>query len=541
MATPPNQFRTTNLSGRVVGNYSIGERLGQGGMGVVYQALKIDGSIKIPVAIKYPTLELDEASEDRFRREMELMSCLSSPHLVAIRDVGLHDIDGVLCPYYAMDFVFSVTLKTLLSDLQRSGARLPLSASVYILNEVLIALQYLHHSAMKDGEVLEVIHRDVTPDNILIRRPTVSVVLTDFGVSSAVNERSREPSLVGKPSYTSPEGIETGEQTTAMDIWSTAAVAWEMLHGKKFLGDKLTLGDYPLFKAILDHDLPPFASHVPESLVDLLEHMLERDASERPSAPVARAQLLDIITESPELSLARGQQDLEDIIQSRYGTRSTSGKTEAFLTAITPEDIAAATRPATLLATSHVPPPSSGAAQPHSPQVAADFDDESPTRHATPPKISSAESFDEAQPTIIRPRVHTGTIETTQVLPPPPVASAPPASRKRGWTLDLDDPRSIEILSDDKAFAALKDGVPPAKVILAADHDQTGRPPSEELDTAIPRLSAHDTEPNSLEDIVAPRSNLLDTLYNTPEHKLWIAACIIFLLAGLAAGLLLGP
>ena len=510
-------------------------------MGVVYQALKIDGSIKIPVAIKYPTLELDEASEDRFRREMELMSCLSSPHLVAIRDVGLHDIDGVIRPYYAMDFVFSVTLKTLLSDLQRSGARLPLSATIYILNEVLLALQYLHHAAMKDGEALEIIHRDVTPDNILIRRPTVSVMLTDFGVSSATNERSREPSLVGKPSYTSPEGIETGDQTTAMDIWSIAAVAWEMLHGKKFLGDKLALGDYPLFKAILDHDLPPFASHVPESLVDLLEHMLERDASERPSAPVARAQLLDIITESPELNLTRGQQDLEDIVQSRYGTRSTSGKTEAFLTAITPEDIAAAISPAALLATSRVPPPSSAAVRPASPQLAVNFDDDIPTRHRTPPKLSAAESFDEAHPTIIRPRVDTGTIETTQILPPPPVAPAPAVSQKKGWTLDLDDPRSIAILSDDKAFAAFKDGIPPAKVIVAADHDHTGRPPSEELDTAIPRRSTHDTEPNSLEDIVAPRSSLLEKLDNIPDHKLWIAACVIFLLAGLAAGLLLAP
>ena len=280
---------------------------------------------------------------------------------------------------------------------------------------------------------------------------------------------------------------------------------------------------------------------MPESLVDLLEYMLERNASERPSAPVARTQLLDIITESPELSLARGQQDLQDIIQSRYGKRSTSGKTHAFLTAITPDDIAAATSPATLLATSHVPPPSSAAAPPPSPQVPTDFDDESPTRHATPPKLSATESFDEAQPTIIRPRVDTGTIETTQVLPPPPVAPAPPVSRKKGWTLDLDDPRSIAILSDDKAFAALKDGVPPAKVILAADHDQTDRPPSEELDTAIPRGSTHDTEPNDLEHIVAPSPSLLETLYNTPEHKLWIAACAIFLLAGLAAGLLLVP
>jgi len=212
---------------------------------VVYQALKIDGGVTIPVAIKYPTLELDKDSEDRFRREMEVMSCLSSPHLLNIREVGLHNIDGAPRPYYAMDFVKNVTLKTLLGDLQRSGARLPLSASVYILYEVLTVLQYLHHAAMSHGEVLEIIHRDVTPDNILLRHPTVSVVLADFGVSSAINERSREPSLVGKPSYTSPEGIETGEQTTAMDIWSIAAVAWEMLHGKKFLGDKLALVELP--------------------------------------------------------------------------------------------------------------------------------------------------------------------------------------------------------------------------------------------------------------------------------------------------------
>ena len=512
-----------DLTGRTIGDYSIRKRLGQGGMGVVYQAVK-NGDVGLPVALKYPTLELDRAAEDRFRREMEILSCLSSPHLVSIKDVGTHEIDGTRRPYYAMEFIQSVTLKKLLRDTKNAGIALPLSATLYILSEVLMALEYLHHIAMQDQVALEVIHRDLTPDNILIRRPQVAVMITDFGVASAITERSRDPQLVGKPRYCPPEGIEAGEQTSAMDIWSIAAVTWEMLHGKMFLGDKLTpeKGDYPLYKAILDHDLPAFGPHVPKNLADLLEHMLEREASERPSAPAARTQLLDIVAESPGLSLEQGRADLQHLVKSHYGTRSTSGKTEAFMEAL-PENIES------LVASMTRGAPASD-----------DDDDNDPTQRVSPPNFDIDSDSFEQEPTVIRPRLPPS-VEATQVLPPPPLTKPPektPTTQGRGWVLYTDDPRSMAILSDTSATEQRKSVAPAPKVIgpttptppqnEARAHEREETTPSEELDAPAGLHAA----PTTSRDAAPEKSNFTSL-------RIWIAACAILFLSGLGLGYLI--
>lgn len=378
--TGPNHFSQTDLVGQTIGNYAIMERLGQGGMGVVYRALKLDDGklgIPLPVALKYPTVELDKEARARFHREIEVLSFLSSPYLVGIKAVGCHDIDGEQRPYYAMDFVDCVTLQTLLRDLYAHEKSLNLDATLYIANEVLGALEYLHHCAMYKGEPLEVIHRDISPDNILIRRPQVSVVLTDFGVASAIQEHSSGTAIVGKPRYMPPEALEfDAERTTKMDIWSTAVVMWEMLHGKRFLGG--LDHDMQVCNAILDHKLPSFDPSIPAPLVDLLERMLDGDPSERSSAPEARDELLSISI-ALGLNLQLGRKTLDGTLRELYGTRSTSGKSEAFMPVL------------------RFPPPSSSPSAPPLPSppptarpaAPNPFDEDSPTLAFSSPASAS--------------------------------------------------------------------------------------------------------------------------------------------------------
>lgn len=332
-----SHFSDTNLVGRQIGNYALMERLGKGGMGVVYRALKLDDStLKIPlvVALKYPTTDLSDASLARFQREMDLLSQLSSPYLVTIKDVGIHEIDGELRPYYAMEFIDNVTLQTLLRDMHAQSKPLHLDSAIYIFTQTLKALEYLHHGAMDRTEPLQVIHRDISPDNILIRRPMVSVTLTDFGVASAIREQTTGTALVGKPRYMSPEALEADhDRTTKMDLWSIGVVVWEMLHSDRFLGD--LDNDMQVYSAILDHDLPGFDASIPPRLVDLLERMLDADPAERPSAPEARDELLSICEEL-DIRTERGESKLYKTMLELYGSRSTSGKSEAFIPIIDP-------------------------------------------------------------------------------------------------------------------------------------------------------------------------------------------------------------
>jgi len=321
-------FVDEDLSGRTIGEYEIKAKLGRGGMGVVYRAL-LRGDVDIPVAIKYPIFdERKPHAADRFIREMEVLSLLSDPRIVSIRAAGTHTIDGVDRPYYVMPFIHGVTLHKLLAD---HGAALPLNVAAHVFLQKLLALQYLHHTAMRANKPLRVVHRDLSPDNIMIQLPLGSVQLTDFGVSSTVTERSVIPSMVGKIRYMAPESIDHDEPTTKVDIWAAAAIGWELLHGRMFLGGLRS--EAQVLTAIRDGKLPAFEDHVPTRFASLLASMLSAEPEARPSAPEAISLLVDLCEELG-INLERARIAFSELIQEHYGSTSTSGKTEAYQAAV---------------------------------------------------------------------------------------------------------------------------------------------------------------------------------------------------------------
>jgi serine/threonine-protein kinase len=273
-----------------LGPFTLVEKLGEGGMGVVYKATH--ALLKRPTAVKLVRLDAENASAlQRFEREVQLTSSLAHPNTIAVYDYE-RTRDGVF--YYAMEYIDGITLEQLV---ERSGP-LPGARVARILEQVAGALAEAHGIGL--------IHRDIKPANIMISRrgglPDFVKVL-DFGLVRSIAGHdgfassaalTQATALVGTPLYVAPEAIaRAGELDGRSDLYSLGAVAYFLLTGE------------PLFRAgtvveICGHHLhtppePPSArapSPVPPALEALVLRCLEKAPERRfASAEQLRAAL----------------------------------------------------------------------------------------------------------------------------------------------------------------------------------------------------------------------------------------------------------
>lgn len=208
-----------------VGHYVLGERVGQGGAGVVYRATH--ALLKRETAVKFlPAERMDQTSVARFEREVQTTAQLTHPNTVAVYDYGRTE-EGVF--YYAMEYLDGLDLELLTA----SEGPLPPARVVHILAQLCRSLSEAHGHGL--------IHRDVKPANIiLIERAGESdvVKVVDFGLvkpieSSGLDNVTQENKIAGTPHYLAPEVIlasaDVGPQS---DIYAVAAVGYCLLTGK---------------------------------------------------------------------------------------------------------------------------------------------------------------------------------------------------------------------------------------------------------------------------------------------------------------------
>jgi serine/threonine protein kinase len=225
---------------RRLGQYTLEEKLGEGGMGVVYRARH--ALLRRPTAVKLLKGErLGEASLRRFEREVLLTASLSHPNTVSVYDFG-RTPDGVF--YYAMEYLEGLSLEQLVAE---EGAQPP-GRVVHVLRQVLGALAEAHGVGL--------VHRDVKPDNVILcERGGLSDVakVVDFGLVKdldAADALSHEGMLVGTPLYLAPEAIRSPDTDPRADLYSLGAVAYFLLTGKH------------VFRRAHDHrDLRPPPAH----------------------------------------------------------------------------------------------------------------------------------------------------------------------------------------------------------------------------------------------------------------------------------------
>ncbi len=189
---------------RSLGQYQLERKLGEGAMGVVYQATH--GMLKRPTAVKLLRPELGGREvHDLFRREVQLTATLKHPHTITIYDYG-RTPEGLF--YYAMELLDGASLQ----DLVEATGPQPVPRVVCILRDVALALDEAHSVGL--------IHRDVKPSNIMLTRQVGSydfVKVVDFGLVKRISdeddsETSDTRSIQGTPHYLSPEGVQRAER-----------------------------------------------------------------------------------------------------------------------------------------------------------------------------------------------------------------------------------------------------------------------------------------------------------------------------------------
>jgi YVTN family beta-propeller protein len=206
--------------GTVLAGYRIEERIGRGGMSVVYRADHIRLKRKVALKLLAPELAEDDAFRERFLRESELAASLDHPNVVPIYDAG--EVEGLL--YIAMRYVDGTDLKALL---RKGGAFLP-ERAVSLAAQVASALDAAHERGL--------VHRDVKPSNVLLagRTGKEHCYLADFGLSTSASDRSAlaDPrQIVGTIDYVAPEQIRGEEVDGRADVYSLACLLYECLTG----------------------------------------------------------------------------------------------------------------------------------------------------------------------------------------------------------------------------------------------------------------------------------------------------------------------
>ena len=204
--------------GTVIAGYRIEERIGRGGMGVVYRAQHLNLQRRAAIKIIAPDLAESEGFRERFTREARIAAALQHPNIVTVYDAG--EVDGLL--YLAMQYIEGEDLAAIL----RADGRLRPYRAIDVCRQVASALDAAH--------AMGLIHRDVKPANVLIEGR--NAFLTDFGLTKRLDgthaQLTRAGDVVGTIHYVAPEQIEGRRVSARSDVYSLGCLLYHCLAGQ---------------------------------------------------------------------------------------------------------------------------------------------------------------------------------------------------------------------------------------------------------------------------------------------------------------------
>jgi eukaryotic-like serine/threonine-protein kinase len=285
--------------------------LAKGGMGTVELALRREGEFRRLHAVKrlHPHLLEDEDLRAMFLDEARIAGLLRHANVVSVLDVG-EDAQG---PFLVMDYVDGVTLSAIIQHHAPREQLLPVQLCARIGGEIARGLGAAHELLGHDGKVLDLVHRDVSPQNVLVGFDG-QVRLADFGIARALGRSAKLTELgviKGKIGYQAPEQLRFEEASAQSDLFALGVVLYELLSGKRLYRSTPEL---PAPLRILQEPPPDIGDErfdVPPALTELLFELLAKRPEDRPeSARVVATRLDDCV-----LDLLR---DEEPILLAEY-------------------------------------------------------------------------------------------------------------------------------------------------------------------------------------------------------------------------------
>lgn len=285
-----------DLIGQTLGNYRIESQLGAGGMGEVYRAVHVRLDRAVAIKVLHANQAADPTFQARFLREARAAAALSHPNIVEVFDFG--EQDGA--SYLVMELIPDGSLRTLLRQ-RSTGRGWSLGLGVDLVRQAAEGLAYAHAHGM--------IHRDIKPDNLLLRRldaldpsergataERYELKISDFGLARLVDEGGEltvTGMVMGTPTYMSPEQCQGGELDGRSDLYSLGVVLYEVATGAPPFRVK-TLSE-AVFKHISAPPVPPreIRPDLPEALEDVIMRCLEKRPEDRFATGTGLADALD--------------------------------------------------------------------------------------------------------------------------------------------------------------------------------------------------------------------------------------------------------
>jgi len=290
--------------GDYFGRYQLLERIGKGGMAEVFRAIAhgMQGFERIFVVKRIRPDKSDSPKfVQMFVEEARISALLNHPNIVQVYDFG--HIDGAY--FMVMEHVVGKDLSTVMRAVRARGGALPPALAAFVAREAARALHHAHTLVLPDGTPGGVVHRDVTPSNIMLLKAG-GVKIVDFGIAKAEALARRPeavakvPRLAGKLSYMSPELVRGAPVDPRSDIFSLGIVLWEMVAGERlFTGENET----ETLQNVLTRPIAEPSRRregIPALLDTIVARALERDPASRYDSAEAFANELDrLLVEMP--------------------------------------------------------------------------------------------------------------------------------------------------------------------------------------------------------------------------------------------------
>lgn len=282
--------------GAVFGRYRVHRRLAIGGMAEVWLAQAVEGGKPVVLKRILPQFAQDDELLQRFEQEAELTLSLVHGNIVPVFEVGRIDEE----PYMIMEYLSGHDVRSILRELTRKRTKAPIGVATYIAIETLRGLAYVHSKLDAEGKPLRLIHRDVSPSNIVVSDEGV-VKLLDFGIAKVFGKAGATKTgiLVGKVGYMSPEQVKGRKLTLHSDLFSASVVLYEMLAGQRLFDGE---SEAEILEKVRGAPIVPLSMRnpdVPKTLDAIVGKGLEREPAERwESAEVFGAELTSFMAQA---------------------------------------------------------------------------------------------------------------------------------------------------------------------------------------------------------------------------------------------------
>lgn len=262
------------------GKYVLLQRIAAGGMAEIFKArYAVAGGQKTCVVKRIlPHLALNDDFVTMFHDEAKISVNLSHANIVQVFDFGKIQDDHFL----AMEYVQGQNLSQTIKKLAKLGQTLPVPIALYIAAEVAKGLYYAHSRTDESGQPMGIVHRDVSPANILVSYEG-AVKIADFGIAKAASKdaATKTGHIKGKASYLAPEQLLSRDLDGRADVFALGAVLWEMLAGRKLFKGENELEIIAKVSRVKIQPPSTINSHLPKELDGVVMKALQRNLRNR--------------------------------------------------------------------------------------------------------------------------------------------------------------------------------------------------------------------------------------------------------------------